>query len=51
MRFGTASSEARIAPVEYSLLITITPSTQMASWPRPSPAPKMTAVGSVRSRT
>ena len=47
IRFGTASSEARIAPVEYSLLITITPSTQMASWPRPNPAPNSTAVGSV----
>ena len=49
-RCGTASSDARMAPVEYSLLITITPSTQRASWPRPSPAPKMTAVGSDRSR-
>src|ERR1700728_2881923 len=48
---GTASSEARIAPVEYSLLITITPSTQMASWPRPNPAPNSTAVGSVSSVT
>src|SRR5580700_550641 len=50
-RFGTASSDARIAPVEYSLLITITPSTQMASWPRPNPAPKISAVGSVTSVT
>src|ERR1700761_7543809 len=48
-RFGTASSDARIAPVEYSLLITITPSTQMASWPRPNPAPKISAVGFVMS--
>src|ERR1700722_12808219 len=48
---GTASSEARIAPVEYSLLITITPSTQMASWPRPNPAPNSTAVGSSSSLT
>ena len=45
-RMGTASSEERMAPVVYSLVITITPSTQMASWPRPSPAPKITAVGS-----
>ena len=35
--------------MEYSLLITITPSTQMASWPRPNPAPNSTAVGSVSS--
>src|SRR5579862_4427717 len=50
-RFGTASSDARIAPVEYSLLITITPRTQRASWPRPNPAPKISAVGLVTSVT
>src|SRR6516165_10002795 len=49
IRRGTASSEERIAPVEYSLLITITPSTQIASWPMPNPAPKITDVGSVSS--
>src|ERR1700733_15832467 len=46
IRCGTASSEERMAPLVYSLLMTITPSTQMASWPRPRPAPKITAVGS-----
>ncbi len=51
IRRGTASSDERIAPVEYSLLITITPSTHMASWPSPNPAPNSTAVGSVSSVT
>ena len=30
-RLGTASSEARITPVEYSVVIVSTPSTQIAS--------------------
>ena len=43
---GTASSEARITPVEYSVAITSTPRTAMVSWPRPMPAPKMKPTGS-----
>ena len=37
-RFGTAPSEARIIPVEYSPLITSTPSTPIASCDRLTPA-------------
>ena len=44
-RLGTASSEERITPVEYSVVITSTPSTQMVSWPRPMPAPRMKPTG------
>ena len=45
-RRGTASSEARITPVEYSVAISSTPRTAMVSWPRPMPAPKMKPTGS-----
>ncbi len=45
-RFGTASREARITPVEYSVAISSTPSTAIASWPRPVPAPSMKLTGS-----
>src|ERR1700677_3498963 len=45
IRRGTASNDERIAPVVYSLLMTSTPSTQIANWPRPRPAPKRTEVG------
>ena len=37
-RFGTAPSEARIIPVEYSPLITSTPRTPIASCDRLTPA-------------
>src|SRR5580704_17245113 len=50
-RRGTASSEARMTPVEYSVVITSTPSTQSVSWPRPSPAPRMKPTGSVATDT
>ena len=46
IRRGTASSEARITPVEYSLVMTSTPRTQMASWPSPIPVPRMKPTGS-----
>ena len=40
VRRGTASSDARMTPVEYSLVMTSTPRTQMVSWPNSSPDPK-----------
>src|SRR5690349_22043386 len=46
-RLGTASSDARIIPVEYSLESTSTPSTQMVSWPNPRPTPRIEATGSL----
>ena len=45
IRRGTASSDARITPVEYSVVMTSTPRTQIASWPRPNP-PRMVLTGS-----
>src|SRR6266567_2874347 len=45
-RRGTASSDDRISPEEYSLEMIRTPSTQMASCPKPSPVPRMVATGS-----
>ena len=48
-RRGTASSEARITPLEYSLVMTSTPSTPMASCPRPIPVPRMKPTGSDRA--
>src|SRR6185437_5966157 len=45
-RRGTASSEARMTPVPYSVVISSTPSTQMVSWPRLMPAPMMKLTGS-----
>ena len=48
VRFGAASSEARIMPVEYSLVITMAPRTQIASWPRTKPEPRMLPVASRR---
>jgi hypothetical protein len=48
-RRGTASSEARITPVEYSLVMISTPRTAMASWPRPIPVPRMKPTGSART--
>ncbi len=47
IRRGTASSDALITPVEYSLVITRMPSTQIVSWPSPIPAPRMKPTGSV----
>ena len=35
-----------MTPVEYSLVITSTPSTQIVSWPNCRPAPRMPFVGS-----
>ena len=46
IRLGTASREARITPVEYSVEISSAPSTAIASWPRPVPAPRMKFTGS-----
>src|SRR5580698_8838667 len=46
---GTASRDARITPVEYSVEMTSTPSTQMASWPKLTPAARMTPAGSTVS--
>ena len=34
-----------MTPVEYSVVITSTPSTQMVSWPSPMPAPRMKPIG------
>jgi hypothetical protein len=39
-----------MTPVEYSVLITSTPSTHSVSWPRPRPEPRMKPTGSVRTR-
>ncbi|GGT90305.1 hypothetical protein GCM10010208_11520 [Actinomadura livida] len=44
-RRGTASSVARIMPVEYSAEITRTPRTQTTSWPK-NPLPRMKLTGS-----
>src|ERR1700761_6225117 len=49
IRRGTASSEARITPVEYSVVTTSTPSTAMASCPSPIPVPMMKPTGSDRA--
>jgi hypothetical protein len=46
IRRGTASSDALITPVEYSLVITSTPSTQMVSCPNSSPEPRIVLTGS-----
>src|ERR1022692_201457 len=46
IRLGTASSDALITPVEYSLEITSTPSTQMVSCPNSSPEPRIWLTGS-----
>src|SRR6202167_3221702 len=46
IRRGTASSEARITPGEYWLVMTSTPGTQMASCPSPTPVPRMKPTGS-----
>jgi hypothetical protein len=50
IRSGTAVSEERIAPVEYSLVTTSTPSTAIASWPSPSPE-RLVATGSKWARS
>src|SRR6185437_16887509 len=42
-RFGTAAKLARIIPVEYSPVITSTPSTAIASWERFTPARAMSS--------
>jgi hypothetical protein len=39
-----------MVPVEYSEVITRTPSTQIVSWPRNSPEPRMKPTGSIRTR-
>src|ERR1019366_5756266 len=44
-RRGTASSEALITPVEYSLVSTRTPRTQTASCPNSSPEPRIVLTG------
>ena len=44
-RLGTASSEARMTPVEYSVVMSRAPSTQIVSWPSPIPAPRMKPTG------
>ena len=46
VRRGTASSDARMTPVEYSLVMTSTPRTQMVSWPNSSPDPRIVLTGS-----
>src|SRR3984957_209393 len=46
IRRGTASRDARVTPVEYSLDITRTPRTQMVSWPNSSPEPRIVLTGS-----
>ena len=48
---GLAVNVVRIRPVLYSPVITSTPSTPMASWPMPNPAPKISPVGSFSSVT
>src|SRR5262249_15292820 len=45
IRRGTASRLDQIIPVEYSLLMTRTPSTHTAIWPRQRPESRMVAVG------
>ena len=49
VRRGTTSRLARIVPVAYSLEITSTPRTQIASWPSPNPAPNPCGPGRVGS--
>ena len=48
-RRGTASSDARITPVEYSLVMVSAPSTQIASWPKDRPVFRMNPAGSAAS--